>query len=494
MIDESPLNFPKMPDRQRIMRYDHFDKLGTGDHFSAFALKGERSFTEAYNKLRYVSAPFAGLISRVMADMMYGEKINVDFKDQDNQAWSDDFFEDNKLMAQLYESELANSRRGDDIFKIRIGTRNPQMVTAKPTIIVEQITAAVYFPVLDQAGTRYTAKQDVIATFINDNGRTYLHKEIQVPGYIFHEMYLYDPTQQKVLAQVNPTSFGFPLQEETGIDDRTLIFHVPNFRDGTGFFGTSDYADLEPLFFALNNRLTKTDNILDKHSDPILAVPPGVINEKGQVNKSALGMFEVDNENPGFNKPEYIVWNANLDSAFKQIDNLIELLYTFSGISPASTGDQDKAGGQAESGRALKFKLLSTIRKRNQKIIYYDQMIKDMSETAQKLALAHGIFGDDNVSISTPERPTIMWGDGIIQDQVEAVETATARIDNGTMSRADAIASLDGKTPDEAKDKVAEIDKESGPAVPVVVNNLGGKPAESGIPPLTPPVIPPAGK
>jgi hypothetical protein len=333
----------------------------------------------------------------------------------------------------------------------------------------------------------------------DQNGNSYLHKETHRPGLIFHEIFRYDPVKEQIIATEKATDFNYPDQEETGVDT-SLIFHVPNYRDGD-FFGSSDYRDLEQLMFALNNRITKIDNILDKHSDPILAVPPGVIDEKGKVKKEALNMFEVDNENPGFNKPEYIIWNANLDAAFKEVDKLVDMLYMFSGIAPASTiGDQN--GGQAESGRALKFKLLATIRKRNQKKIYYDIVIKEMLETAMELAKEHSIKIDGQ-SVNEPEKPAINWGDGIINDIQEEIDEEVKRIEAGISSRADAIARLDGTSPDEAAKKVVEIDKEGAITVPSLEKPAApGKPSQpmgdkapaNPLPPGSPAVVTPAGK
>lgn len=469
LMNESPLQFPKNGDKERLRKYDYFDKIYSGDHYDAFSIKGEKNFTDAYRRLRYVVANFGGLTSRVVADMLFGENITVDFKNNDTQKWVDGLFEQNHLLNQFYESALGNSRRGDDVFKIRIGKRNPLQKNAKPEIIIEQIGPSLYFPEFDKTAARNQTTKDVIVNRIFNGNKVYLHKETHIPGEIYSEVYEYNPDSQTIGMTMKPENFGIATQEFTKID-RSLVFHVPNVRDATGFWGTSDYADLTPLFFALNNRLTKTDNILDKHSDPILAVPPGVINEDGSINKVALGMFEVDSDNPGFNKPEYIVWNANLEAAEKQIDKLLELLFMLSEIAPATMG-MDKNGGQAESGRALKFKLLATIRKRNRKMRYYDQMIKDMLTTSLELGQAWGIK-IDGIS-AQPERATIIWGDGVINDPIEAVETATMRIDAGLSSRADEISKLDNKTPDEARAKVKEIDEESAPALPAPSNKNG---------------------
>lgn len=465
MDSESALIFPKKPDRARISQYAEYDRLYNGDHYSAFAIKGEKDFTEKYNRLRYVVANFSGLMSRVSADMLFGEKWTVDFENEKNQKFADKLMDQNQLRTQLYESALANSRRGDSIIKMRVGQRNPLIPTSPATVIIEEVSPVIYFPVLDQAGARYTPTKEVLAWTFKQDGKTYLHVETHAPRYIFHEFYLYDEPNTKILMQVTAAQFGFQDVEETKID-RPLIFHIPNVRDGNGFWGTSDYKDLVPLFFALNNRITKMDNILDKHSDPILAVPPGVLDEKGQIKKEALGMFEVDNADGA--KPEYIVWNANLEAAENQVDKLIELLFMMSEIAPATMGmDKD---GAVESGRALKFKLLATIRKRNRKMRYYDQGVKDILETAIQLALAHGIT-IDGLAPSEVQRPSIDWGDGVINDVVEMTEVEVKRVDTGLSSKSDSIARLDGITPAEAKKKVAEIEKENEPKLPALDPN-----------------------
>ncbi len=477
---ESPLVFPKKADRARLDRYLRFDKLYSADHYDAFSIKAPEGFPANYAKLRYVVANFAGLISRVMADMLFGETITVDVKNNQLQNFVDGLIETNQLFTQLYESELVNSRKGDDVLKVRIGPRNPSIPDAKSEIIIEQIGPDYYFPQFSKNSSRGAADQDVIITQFDEPNPagagkpvTYIHKEIHTAGMIQNEIYKYDKAQARIISQENVEDFGYEPEVETGVA-RSLVFHIPNVRDGNGFWGTSDYKDLETLFFALNNRITKTDNILDKHSDPILAVPEGVLDENGNVRKEALGMFEVDNQNPGFNKPEYIVWNANLEAAFKEIDKLVKFLHLFSEISPATVGDEEATGGAAESGRALKFKLLSTIRKRNRKKRYYDQSIKDLLVICMELSRFHNVAVNDIVAPAF-ERPTIDWGSGVLADETEDIANATARIDAGLSSRADEIAKLDGKTPDEARKKVKEIDEEATQnAPPAIATGLTG--------------------
>ena len=452
---ENPLSFPKKIDMPRLQGYDYSDQLYFGEHFEGYSIKGEADFSKSYSRLRYVVANFLGLSSRIVAGFLFGEPLSIDFKDQANQDFVDALIADNHLFTELYESALANARRGDSVFKIRIGQRNPSNVSDPKTIIIEEQNPNIYFPLFDPQNAKDVPKQEVLAWIFKVGNNSYLHKEIHISGYIFHEIYSYNPDSRLIMSQESSEAFGFPAQEETGVD-RPLVFHVPNVRDGRGYFGTSDYKDLDNLQFALNNRLTKIDNILDKHSDPILAVPPGVLDENGKVKKEALGMFEVANDNPGFNKPEYIVWNANLDAAFKEIDALVESLFMYSEISPATLG-MDK-NGIAESGRALKLRLLATLRKVNRKRIYYDQTIKDILETALDLAVAHNITIGGKAPGKKDERPTLNWPDGIPTDTVEQVTEEVQRIDAGLSDVADSLVRLDGLTPADAKKKAAEIE------------------------------------
>lgn len=483
MDNPDPMAWPKRDDITRINNYEHYDRLYFGEHYKAFAIKANKGFPENYQMLRYVVANFAGLISKVMADMLFGERIVIDVKDKNTQGFLDGIIDDNHLITQLYESSLANSRRGDSIFKMRLGAAEEE---GESKIIIEELPPSIYFPEMDVSSPRFTPDKDVLAWTFSKNRKTYLQKEIHTPGLIENALYEYNPETKRIISRLTDDelkAFNIEPSTDTGIK-RSLIFHIPNFRDGNGFWGTSDYRDLEQLMFALNNRITKIDNILDKHSDPILAVPPGVLDEDGKVRKERLGMFEVDNENSGFNKPEYIVWNANLESAFKEIDSLLDMLFMFSEIAPA-TMDRDSGGGKAESGRALKFKLLRTIAKRNRKILYYDIMIKEMLETAQEFATAHNVSVDNFSPGKEVETPEIKWGEGIIPDIIEMIDAEVARIDAGISSRADAIANLDGLKPEDAKTKVIEIDKEGAITMPASVDPT--LPGKTQTPPGTPP-------
>jgi hypothetical protein len=238
--------------------------------------------------------------------------------------------------------------------------------------------------------------------------------------------------------------------------DRSLIVHVPNWKTGDCYWGMSDYHDLTSIFYALNNRLTKTDNILDKHSDPILMVPPGVLDEKGQVRKKSLGVIEVGEGDTG--KPEYIVWDASLENAFKEIEKLTEYMYMIGEISPDILG---MGQGMSDSGRALKFKLMRTIAKAARKKLYYNIAIKELVYVAQLLAKAHSIQVDGVTLKGDAVVPELEWADGLPMDNLEQVDLEIKKVDAGLRSKRDAIMAIDGVDEKNADKTLKEINDET---------------------------------
>lgn len=474
MDQNEGLKFPYPEHEKRLADYRHFDLLFEGKHFDAFAIKiNSPLYAQQYAKLKYVAVNFAGLISKVSADMLFGEQIKIEASDPAKQVWLNNLMFENKMHTQLYESALVNSRLGDDILKVRSAPRHSSQTES--TVIIEEVRPDIYYPHFANGNWRAAPEYEDLAFKVMIGKDAYLRIERHYPGLIEHKLYKIGEggKLQTVPKGIKLYDESLPDSQETGID-RSLIIHTPNWRAGS-FWGISDYADIETLMYALNNRMTKNDNVLDKHTDPILALPEGVLNEKGQVDKKALEIYTVPENEVGGKAmvPQYITWNANLDAAFKQIDKLVEFLYMTSETSPGVFG-LDK-NGQAESGRALKLKLMRTIAKINRKKVFYDQSIKEALYVAQLLAAKHGYRVMGELLPGTPEVPNIMWSDGLPIDDLEQVELEGKKIEAGVQTKKDAIMAIDGVDEAEAKKKLKEIQDESPIPVP-----LGGRVPEIG--------------
>lgn len=444
--------FPNDKERVRLDDYEYYRKLFLGKHFEAFRIKIEdERYNRAYAKLRYVVVNFAGLLSKITADMLFSEPPTIKVPKGD-QEWVDAFWRTNKMDVQCYESALGNSYTGDAVFKLRAGPRNTN--DTESTVICEDINPKLYFPDVDGFNVRANPKSVDLKWTFRRGDEVFLRVETHEPGKIFNRVY--EMKGEQIIREVDPSYAGLELipEENTNID-MLLVTHVANWKTGDRHFGLSDYHDLDYLFYALNNRLSKIDNILDKHGDPILMVPPGVIDEKGNVNKKALGVIEVSEGET--NKPEYIVWDASLASAFTEIEKLVDFLYLTAEISPDLLGLGE---GNSESGRALKFKLMRTLAKTARKRLYYDQAIKELIYNAQVFAKANNLTIDGKPLKGEPVRPEIDWQDGLPIDNTELQTDLIAAIDAGIKSKKEAIMELEAVDEKNAEEILAEIEEE----------------------------------
>lgn len=459
--------FPADDSNQRLSDYVYFEKLFLGDHYEAFNVRIQNEdYNKAYGKLRFVMANFAGLISKICADMLFSETPIIRAGEDGDQDFIDALVRKNNLSIQFYESALSNSYMGDAVFKLRVGKRHENY--EKPTVIIEDITPRIYFPKLDPFNVRAEPIQTDLAWVFKKGKDSYLRKEIHEPGKITNEVYLMDGKEvgQKVDISILGID-GLQPVVDTKIDD-SLVVHVANWKTGGRHFGISDYLDLDSLFFAIDNRMTKVDNILDKHSDPILMVPPGVIDEDGKVKKKALGVIEMGEGEGG--KPEYIVWDASLENAFKEIEKLVEFLFMIGEVSPDALG---MGKGQSDSGRALKFKLMRTIAKVARKKMYYDQAIKKVMLIAQKLAKAWNVEVDGITMKGEPQDVSIDWKDGLPTDEKEQLENETMALDAGITTKKASAQRVYGLDDESAEALLKERDEENKLAIPAM--NMGGQ-------------------
>ena len=455
MIDFS-LWPPSAEDAARIEGYSQRQKLFDGDHKHAFELTSAKIPAGLASKL-YLAADWPKLITLVQADMLFGESPILS---QAEQIQMNNMVEETGLMVSLYEACLSASFRGDAV--IQIGTGNDG------TLCIEEKPAYCYFVERDPDNQRRILSEALAWEREDILGNPVLMVEHHFPGLIKREAFALDGpffasqyTKRRngkiKLAQVYGANA--PAEEEdTGIE-RSLLFHIPNFRHGSQYFGQSDYT--EPLisnFDSYNDRLTKIHSILDKHSDPKMVVPYGTLDERGQVKGGSMGLFQLP---PGSdpNNPRYLTWNGELVAAYMELDKLADLIFKFSEIAPAIFGE-DKAGS-IESGRAMKFRFTRTIAKIRRKRLYWHRALMQLLLWAQKYATAHGLsyLQEDSPVKYAPARgyARIQWQDGLPKDTKEDVSTESERVQNRLSSVVSAIQRIDNCTEQAAVDELARI-------------------------------------
>jgi hypothetical protein len=481
-----PQPWPAAADLPRLNNYNYYELLFNGDHFTAFSVKIDSElYGRDYARIRYIVANFPGLISKIVADLLFIEPPKIKVMDGD-QDFVDELETENKMRVLQYESALDNSYLGDILFKIRVDKRNPE--DKDKTVLIEPVNPKIWFPILNPNNVKGDPIAHELAWIVESGGQKYLRKEIHYVGYYLNELYLMK--ENKIIAKATFDSIGEPSVPDKQLTkiNRNLIIHIPNWRAGSRNTGISDYYDLDTLFYAINNRLWKTDNILDKHSDPILAIPDGILDENGKVKRAALGVVARPKDGTKDDDPAYITWEAKLEAATEQLEKLIEILFMISETSPDILG---MGKGQADSGKALRLKLLRTIAKAQRKQLYYTTGLQEIYYVAQLVAKAWGLKVNDVALTKDPTKPDIVWQDGLPKVMEELLADETAALDAGLTTKADSIQrvyDVDEKT---AKLKAEEIKKEQDAAMPLPRMSLNGKPvvtppAKPGTPPVPP--------
>ena len=444
--------FPPSEEKDRIHRYQANRQLFFGNHGDGLAGYLQNHGKEFSNgTLRLLSIPFAGMISTVSADLLFEQFPKV--TTENNNQFIEALKTKNNLEVQFYESALSGSYAGDVVFRVRVENEE---------VIVEDVNPEVYFPEYDATNVRRepTAHNIMykvpLGTDVNHHPREGVLQERHTAGLIEYRLWLLDANSDQIVKELDLAEYDpeLPLRVDTNID-KPLVIHIKNHGVNSSRFGVSDYHDLYDLMYAIDNRISRTESILDRHGDPILTVPPGILDETGQVAREQMGVIEMgmDAQGNSTDKPEYIVWDAKLESSFQQLETYIDQLLTFAQISPAILG-RDNAG-QAESGRALKFKMLRTLSMKNRKQKYFENGMKQIFQTAQELAKKNGYTANGVVS-ADPEEVQIEWPETYTSDEHEETQLEVMKVNNGLSSNARSIARLEDITVEEAKERVEE--------------------------------------
>lgn len=479
--------WPPEQDRERLARYARAELLFEGDHARAFEETGAKA--KFGRKLIYLTLNYAGLISKLAADLLVGE--TPVFRAPDGLAADSlkeiigrpalkDGEEDpgdcgNALPTTLYEAALSASFRGDALFRVRWGKRHPE--DEKEDAIIEELPASSYFVEHDPDNVRNILSECVAWVHrVPGRKKCYLRVEEHTSGRVRNFAFGLDERSGKVGTPVDLAEVyrgldddGTPVEPPeaeyaTGVN-RSLLVHVPNFRHGSRYWGLSDYYDLEPLFDALNNRVSKTDRILDKHANPKLVLPAGSTDGGGVVRLSEMDLYEVSTAQESA-AVKYVTWDGKLEAAIRHADSLIDQIFRLAEVSPAAFG-LDKAGN-IESGRAMRMRFIRTQAKMARKRQYFDVGTRRVLWLAQKLRQVHG-GGPAPVAIE------IHWMDGIPDDYNESVDVESVRIQAGLTSRESAIKRIDNVDDAQARAEIQRMQEEAqaspAPATPPAGGN-----------------------
>ncbi|MBT2682651.1 phage portal protein [Bacillus sp. ISL-37] len=463
--------FPPEDHLERIEKYRRNKHIIKGNHdliFNNPYLNGNQQ------QAVFIASNLPGTIVKKSADFLFGENPVYSAGKDDSSAEQqaiERIVGENDLDITNYESALGNSYRGDSFYKIRWGQRYggklPESQDPYRVFIEAQKAEYVIPETLPGDGTSIYAYHIAVPVVIENTAdqEWILNVESHYPGRIEYSKYTITPfnhsryenayTEWKIVDEL--------ISERRSVDTGVpfpLIVHIPNYSTDDDWQGIDDISENESIFSEIDNRLSKIAEILDKHSDPAMAVPAGTLgeDEKGEpiFHAGRDKIFEVADKSEVI--PQYITWNGQLDAAFKELELLLDHLLIVSELPPVALGKTD-SGTSGASGLSIKWRMNSLLAKINRKRQYYNKGLKQVILVAQLLEHAKS-DRKPNYEITVPK---IQFKDGLPDDDMEQATIKQIRTGGrSTQSQLSAIMELNNCTEEQARielDRIREEEK-----------------------------------
>lgn len=463
-------NFPPIQHKERLDRYKRNRDIFKGEHFTHLS---KYNMGKNYNDLLYVSINLAGVICKKNADFLFGEQIQVYSGKEEKSAEQESItklLENNDIHILNYESALSNAYRGDSFFKVRYGQEFggeiPEEVDTK-RVIIEHIAAESVFPEVSMFNRNKIVAYHVavpVKVLIDGRQEWQLFVESHYAGRIEHRVFNlvakeieYKGAFAEVVGwKIDSEVVSARRVEYTGVS-MPLVVHIPNYALDESWEGLDDITEHIPVLEEINNRLTQISDILNRHADPMMVVPAGILGE----DENGQPIFHVQRDKvvevmgKDDIKPEYVTWEGQLAHAFKELETLVDLLLTSAEIPGVALGRGD-SGTSGSSGLAIKWRMNSLLSKINRKRQYYDRGLKRIFIIAQQLEKVVGV-ADYELFV-----PQIVFQDGLPSDETEQATIMSIRTSGmKTLSQKTAIMRLENMTEEQAELEIKRIEEEN---------------------------------
>lgn len=352
------MEFPPQEERNRINEYKWHAELFDATSFEAFNTCGNRLIA---NFDQYFNLPlllgYQRLSTIKLADMVIGAPPSITVNDNDEMTDKiADIRDQTDFNSKLYQSLIDFSRYGASVFRLY----NDDEVKDEDKGNFAVWDPAEWFPILKKDGTKRIKEHVLVwrANFGTSSDPAWYLEVQRHPiegGYYVEERYAMDSTGNTVKRKLTSKRI------DTG-DMPCLVHYVANLPSTTNIYGTSDYKVINELIFKATERMRQILHILDKHADPSMTGPATMLSaneETGELEFKASQFYAVS---PGEEHPEYMTWDGQLEAAFKALDELLNQIYIMSEMGEAFLGNT-RGSGQAVSGTAMRYKMVSPLEK-----------------------------------------------------------------------------------------------------------------------------------
>lgn len=250
---------------------------------------------------------------------------------------------------------------------------------------------------------------------VHEKGK-YINRAFAIKSFDANAYYVVQSTKQKISCpsyeigeELKQSKTGFVLGEHpTGLKDFAIVASANN-PSTRKIYGSSDFDYVTDAIMEYNVRQTLKNVVLDKHSAPKMYGPP-IAGDKGFGN-----YLEIQ---PGASTPNYLVWDASMQSVATTIDGLKDDIANLSGLGSLLNS---KTFGESQGYDALMIKLAPALMrsagKRSVLEKHFKRLISLLSEKHGSKIEAKDI--------------TVTWHDGIPTTESVRADIAQKHINTG---------------------------------------------------------------
>jgi hypothetical protein len=422
--------YPSSKDSKRITKENYYESLLLNKPIS-YEWKDVNGTLTKVPKDPLV--PIPQTIADISADLLLGEFPNIILPDNRQDAW-DDWAFDNDLGSRMLEAGTYVSA---------IGTVFSNIFQKDNEILFELFPGNKVTWV--EKGRKIVAVQVVLNAAMTDDG-----------SFIIYEIMEWSDDNGLLIEHYTAK---VRLADRKVVE--TVLVNEPE-RPGLDFVpvakwlnvgvmgqesGRSDFSGKSQLFTEIDNRFDQNNSTIEENQDPWKGMPPGVLNENGDFNRAnySLKMFEKTMGGQADNTVDFFTWDANMPASFQQIEAMVDMTFFTARLSNSLVGREK--GGVSESGRALKWKSVSTITQKQRKEKYASTFLRNFINQWSKL---------DGEEIDKKDI-RIEWQDGLPIDEQEKTETIVQQVNAGLMSKETAISQLQEINTEDAQAELQRI-------------------------------------